>query len=135
MMETANQVDRLTYPDRLIARIREQWQKKDRLPAQDLPPDAHLQTLLDLAFHASLHSEEGRPLTFRLAYCRPEDLHQGESPLRRDAPLPFALPRPLSVLEIVRLAPAADPHQLLMGVELGEDDQLRIWGLIDSGLR
>lgn len=122
-----------TYPDQLLGLVKELWQKQPQ-QAEPLPPDGQLQVLFDQAFHASLHSEEGRALTFRIAYCRPEDLRRDASPLRRNTPLPLRGPRRLTVSEMVRIAPAANPHQLLIGIYLNEARELEIWGLIDSGL-
>jgi len=129
-------MEQITYPDQLLSLVKEQWAGDvwKHHTQKVLPPDHHLQTLIDIAFHASLHSEEGRPLNFRIGYCEPDELGRSHSPLRRDIPMPLMNPRRLSVVEVVRLAPAADPHQLLMGVHLNAEEQLEIWGFIDSGL-
>jgi hypothetical protein len=90
--------------------------------------------LLEVAFQASLLSEEGRPLQFRLAYCQQEDLKGDLKARRRNTPIPFTATRQLTVSELVRLAPAADPRQCLIGVGSTPTGALEIWGIIDAGL-
>ena len=115
------------YPNALIKGIKASWRSRTK---EKLPSDPQLAELLNVTFQASLLSEESRPLSFRIAYCTPEILQNDV----RNRPLVFPIPRPLSVSELVRLAPAADLTQFLLGVYETLPGQLGIWGLIDAGL-
>lgn len=105
-----------------------------------LPPDNHILQLLNIAFQASLSSQERRPIRLRIAYCNPADLLKDVELRQRNRPIKFSESRILSVSELVQLAPAIDPRQLLIGVKpaaKGKNDIntqfLEIWGLVDAG--
>jgi hypothetical protein len=133
------------YPRDLHAILRRRWNGDsltDGWPRVDMPEKAVLDELLDVCYHASLMSEEGRPTTFRVA------LVSGNTPVsppRREPVLlepimRYALgePVPFTVGELRRLAPVADPRRVLIAVEqIGEGisgRRLQIYGLIDVGM-
>jgi len=130
------------YPRDLIPTIRGKCAERDRREYSSSPPlpaDAVLEVLLDTAFHASFLSEEGRRPGFRIIFLPPTeefsepDRRYFENDFRR---IPFERPRPYSVAEINRLAPAAELTRLLICVhplEQGNQPELAIWGLLDVG--
>jgi len=131
-----------TYPAQLIPIVRARCAELDRREhskALPLPPDTALEGLLDVAFHASLLSEEGRRPGFTITYIpASEDFsHPGRRYFDKEfRTIPFERPRPYSVSEINRLAPATEPTRLLICVQPapeGKDTQLEIWGLLDIG--
>lgn len=102
-----------------------------------LPADELLKEFLDVAFYASLRTEEGRLPGFRMALLSPElkdgDAEHNLHVLRR---VKFASDRPYKVEEIVQLAAASDFSRTLIGVWGSETPKcpvLRIWGLADAG--
>ena len=132
------------YPRNLHAILRRRWRGEplaDGWPRVDLPEKAILDELLDVCYHASLLTEEGRPTIFRVAFIAGST---PVSPPRRE-PVPlepimrYALcpPVPFTVGELRRLAPVADPRRVLIAVEQigeGAGRRLQIYGLIDVGM-
>lgn len=132
------------YPRDLRAILRRRWNGEpvaDGWSRVDLPEKAILDELLDVCYHASLLTEEGRPTTFRVAFVAGST---PVSPPRRE-PVPlepimrYALcpPVPFTVGELRRLAPVADPRRVLIAVEQigeGAGRRLQIYGLIDVGM-
>jgi hypothetical protein len=132
------------YPRDLHAILRRRWRGEplaDGWPRVDLPEKAVLDELLDVCYHASLLTEEGRPTIFRVAFIA------GSTPVSppRQDPVPLELimryalypPVPFTVGELRRLAPVADPRRVLIAVEpIGEgaSRRLHIYGLIDVGM-
>jgi hypothetical protein len=104
-----------------------------------LPSDATIASLFEVAYHASFLTEETRRLAFRIIYLPRKDL--GEALERRSeelshyTPILFDEPRPFSVGEILRLAPATDLTKILICVEDNLDSPagLHLWGLLDAG--
>ena len=97
----------------------------------------YFQAFIDIAFHASLMTEEKRRPGFRLLYCSPEDLKSTEL-----LGLPYSFrtitmpePRPFTVSELNHIAPAADLTRFLICVcpKKKKSTSLRIWGLLDMG--
>jgi hypothetical protein len=79
------------YPRDLRTMLRRRWRGEplaDGWPRVDLPEKAVLDELLDVCYHASLLTEEGRPTTFRVAFVagstpvstRPRNLRIERSP-------------------------------------------------------
>lgn len=138
---------RYFYPESLLPHIKSRWHKTGWPGAKRKRPphDSHVLKLLNVAFQASLSSQERRFVRFRIAYCDPADLLKDDSSKRmkwitRNRPIKFSKSRKLSVSEIVQLAPATDPRQFLIGVKAKAKDKrddsnqpLEIWGLIDAG--
>jgi hypothetical protein len=118
--------------------LQERWDSRPFFrdwPAVELPPKAIFDEIVDVCYHASMMTEEGRPTVFRIAYLSsaapvsPRD--QDElPPVTRYA---FNKPAPFTQGELRRLAPVADPRRVLIAVEQA-GDKLHIYGLIDIGL-
>ena len=130
------------YPESLLLYIKKGWHKA-AFPGNEVqttPPDSHVLQMLNIAFQASLSSQERRSIRLRIAYCDPDNLLKDVELRQRNRPIKFSKSRTLSVSELVQLAPAVDPRQLLIGVRAApkgvEDDNaqpLEIWGLVDAG--
>lgn len=86
-------------------------------------PDAQtIETMIDVAFWASLRREEGRLPTISLAYVSPG--HAGR-------PLVFERGLPLSPAALAKLAPAVKQPGMHLGVWRDTDD-LKVWGTTRS---
>lgn len=100
------------------------------------PCESEFKILANIAFQASLLTEEGRRPGFRLVFCNSENTQSLEnsefSPLRV---VRFTDPRPFSVAEVNRIAPAADLTRFLVCVGLAKkgDKALQLWGLLEVG--
>src|SRR5262245_51280048 len=103
---------RLTYPRDLHGKLRGLWNGEplsEGWPRVDLPEKAVFDDLLDVCYHASLQTEEGRPTVFRVAFI------SGKAPVHPPRGQPVELetveryrlsqPRPFTVSELRRLAP------------------------------
>jgi hypothetical protein len=87
---------------------------------------------LSVAFQASLTSEEGRLVRFRLLLMPFDDLPEGGRPGEGVLRLRFEPSRSLHADELRRLSPSAPFETSLIGVQV-EDERLRIWGIAHSG--
>jgi len=137
-----------SYPSDLIASIRSRckalksvkFHKPPPLPSEDI-----IETFLDVAFHASFQTEEGRRPGFRIVLYSPEEhsrlMKQGvvrpkyfENSFRL---IPLDVVRLYSVAEVNRLAPAAEMKRLLICVTASPQSRpepvLQIWSLLDTG--
>jgi len=133
-----------TYPEGLIENLRKVWNRRD-YPEQfirRLPRNDRLREFLEVAYHASLLTEEQRRIGFRLAFISPDvatKLAGPEELGRLFEPVGFDHPREFSVREILRLAPATDHTKVLICVwPMNHGGKagcriLRIWGLMDTG--
>ena len=117
------------YPKDLAARVRASS------PADARPLPAALERLLDVAYHASFLRDEERPVTCRVLVVPPSELPADAGPPASLLPLAFNRARAWDEDELRRLAPAADAHRALVGVEEREDGALSIWGIAQSGPR
>jgi len=135
---------RFAYPEDLIPRLRKVWRvgrpSKERVLA--LPRGRTLRHFLEVAFHASFHTEEQRMIAFRLALITraAARAEAGSASLHQKFDLvEFTIPREFSVGEILRLAPATDLTKTIICVEPApaggprERGALEIWGLIHTG--
>ncbi len=134
--------DNRVYPRDLAATILRMWDPEPLFagwPRVELPPEAVLEQFLDVCYHASMLTEEGRPTVFRIAFL------DGQSPAspRHGEELPpvtrYTFPRPIPFTdsELRRLAPVADPRKVLIAVENAGDGvqtKLQIYGLVDIGM-
>jgi len=112
------------FPKDMLDGIEGRW---DAAPARrgfELPPRPALLALLEIIYHASLRTEERRPVHCAVAYA-PVARTCGEAALRLDRPVA------LSHDQLVRLAPVADIRRTLIGCDAGDDGGLRIWGLLE----
>lgn len=101
----------------------------------ELPSKAVFDEIIDVCYHASMLTEEGRPTVFRVVFL------DSQSPIspRREDEVPavtrylFKNPVPFTQGELRRLAPVADPRRVLIAVEQSAG-QLQIYGLVDIGM-
>lgn len=120
------------YPGNLVSKLRKFWLLRVPAPLDqllDLIPDQVLQELLEVTYHSTFHTEEGRRVGFRAIFSTYEQLeatHPGATTC-------FSIPRKFSVGEIYRLAPATDPSRVAIGIALDAKDTLQVWGLVDCG--
>jgi hypothetical protein len=117
-----------SYPKQLAQRVREGW------PAGARALPSSLESILDAAYHASFLHEEARPIACRILVLPPDELDAGGGPPSALLPLVFAKPRAFDEHELRRLAPAADVHRTLIGVDEA-GGQLVTWGIVQSGPR
>jgi hypothetical protein len=103
--------------------------------APGLPEPAVLERFLSVCFQASLLHDEGRPVTFRVALAEPEVFAAAGGPPAGLHRLVLDEDRPFDQHELRRLAPAAGFHRSLVGARIGENGELTVWGLIQSGPR
>lgn len=129
------------YPRNLYTELQRRWTAPplDRFPKIELPQKRVFDELVDVCYHASFTTEEGRPIVFRVAVI---GANRSVSPDRVE-PLPlepigrYLLSQsvPFTEGELRRLAPVADPRRVIIAVEpTGENSKLRIYGLIDVGM-
>jgi len=136
---------KFSYPTELNEHLEKYWQNVDTegRQAPPLPEDKEqLSKFLEIAYHASMLTEEQRQIGFRLALISREMVHTLAGPEelgRLFEPVEFINPREFSVREILRLAPATDHTKVIICVSPGEEGedgnggQLQIWGLLDTG--
>ena len=98
-----------------------------------LPAPALLEEALSVCYQASLLREEGRPVTFRVAFGSPDAFAATAGPPGGLHRLVFTESRPLDQHELRRLAPAAVFSRSLIGATVDSDAGPRIWGVIHSG--
>ena len=130
------------YPKDLVEKLVLLWQKP--LPAKlrktdsahELPELAVLEDLVSTCYQVSLMKEEARGLRFRVMLCEPEVfLAEGFRKYRELFILPFSEGRPYNVYEVIKLGPAPDFNNSLIGIRLDRQEGLQIWGVIHSGSR
>jgi len=134
-------MDSLTYPLDLYNEVKTRWNKSiyegEKVP--NLPDEETFNRIVDVVYHASFLTEEKRRIWFRVTYASKELIAKEAKKRTRDETserykiISFDRPRVFSVEEIVKLAPAADPTQVLIGIFENDAKKLEIWGLIDAG--
>lgn len=124
------------YPQDLYEEITKKWayrlHPKEAIP--QLPDKAIFNELIEVIYHASFLTEERRRIWFRVIYIPAEILVKE----RKWAPnnnriIKFHSPRIFNASELLKLAPSADPTQVLIGVWGETKKDLKIWGLIETG--
>lgn len=126
-----------TYPKELYDAVKALWHQKlwKREIIPPLPPKEVIQKIIDVVFHASFLTEEKRRIWFRVVYVSKRAMEKRSK--QKDADISiieFYKPRIFNVNELVKLAPAADPTQVLIGVYKNRSKKdLEIWGLIEAG--
>ncbi len=101
--------ERTLYPPDLVNHVAGAFRGlEERNRPVDFPSERVLGEMLEVSFLASMLREEARGLEFRLGYCAPLLLQAASAPHRGYHWLPFDKPRPCSVGELRRLAPALD---------------------------
>lgn len=135
------------YPSDLEALVAAQW--PPGVPRDPLADSRR--ALLEVAYHASMMREEGRPVRVRIALAHADELcegasllHGGDGATARDGeghgaahegPLVLRLDhtRPFDVDELRRIAIAAPFETALVAVEPDAHGELRIWGIVSTG--
>ncbi len=138
---SSNSTQGSPYPDNMLPYIQKGWYKVAvKRTKCRIPSDNNIRRLLDVASQASLCFQEKQSVRVRIVLCRPEQLTGDLTSTPRNRPIEFNHPRTFNVPEIVQLAPAVDPRQLMIGVrpirENSKNDSgtlLEIWGLVDTG--
>jgi hypothetical protein len=126
------------YPRDLHGILQGLWDNKPFFrgwPKVELPPKAVFDEIIDVCYHASMLTEEGRPTVFRIVFL---DSQSPTSPRDGDELPPVARyllkeTIPFTQGELRRLAPVADPRRVLIAVEQS-GGQLQIYGLVDVGM-
>jgi hypothetical protein len=136
------------YPKDLVSIIHKACKAKEgrkyhRPPP--LPADGVILSLLDIAYHASFETEEGRRPGFRLILYSPEDYKKvseqnaGKTRYYDYQPRLLLLDheRPYTVSEVNRVSPAAEYSRFLICVRSSRTGKnkydLLIWALLDMG--
>jgi hypothetical protein len=108
------------------------------LDRKEDPPNVEVLTkLLETLFFASLKSEERQAISCRVAFInriRPDPYPPARILASRWRVFPLKNDLPLSVGNIAKLAAAADPWGSTLAVDVNDDHELRIWGLIDQSV-
>jgi hypothetical protein len=125
------------YPRDLHSILQPLWDSKPffkNWPKVELPPKPILEQFLEVCYHASMLTEEGRPTVFRIALIDSRaPVTPSQSALASVTRYTFRDPIPFSESELRRLAPVADPRRVLIAVEQSGEG-LQIYGLIDIGM-
>jgi Probable sensor domain DACNV len=111
------------FPKDLLDGIKTRWRT---IPDRQftLPEDRILQRLLETCYHASFRTSEHRAVQCVVAYASIADIPDGALQLT-SCPV-------LTDTELVRLSPAAQRHQTVIGCDQ-MDGWLRVWGFFDYG--
>ena len=132
------------YPRELVSFILAQWKDPlfvERLssagidPSVQLPDRSVLEQVISTCYQASLMREEERPVLFRLIIRDHHLFPPDDGPPTGLHRLQFSEMRPFNEYELHRLAPAADYYRELIGVALGPEKRVQIWGMVHSGTR
>lgn len=149
---TVDTVSPFLYPGDLVSICKKEWegaQKKSASepggPGQvihDCPPfpsDGHLLELLETVYHLSFLAEEGRRIAVRVIYVLPHTFDHCAGLNLRGKPARLQPPAPLSVGELLKLAPALEATESAItiapaeAVTAGPEDRLMIWGVLYLG--
>jgi hypothetical protein len=126
------------YPRDLYGKLQQVWDNKPFFrgwPNVELPPKHVFDEIVEVCYHASMLTEEGRPTVFRIVFLD----SQGPVSPRDDDELPpvtrylLREPIPFTPGELRRVAPVADPRRVLLAVEHC-GGRLQIYGLVDIGM-
>ncbi len=138
MAKKPTKISDRVYPRDLYKILKDLWDEKPFFPCWsnvELPPKAVFDEIIDVCYHASMLTEEGRPTVFRIVFL---DSQSPVSP-RVDEELPpvarylLKEPVPFTQGELRRMAPVADPRRVLIAVEQS-GGRLQIYGLVDIGM-
>jgi hypothetical protein len=95
---------------------------------EPLPTRRHLAEILDVAYVASLMEEEGRRVTFTMAYLSEEGARHHQHQV-----FPFKTPLPFVPSALAKYALAAPPLTTSFGVWPDARGRLAIWGIAHHG--
>ena len=128
-------MSKFIYPSNLYDIVEKRWitkthQNENFLP---LPSKEVFNQIIDVAYHASFLTEEKRRIWFKVIYLSPEEFDEGKiinaNSIRC---IKFSKLRVFNQNELIKLAPAADPTQVLIALSLFNNN-LKIWGLLEAG--
>jgi hypothetical protein len=127
----------VVYPPHLALGLHEAWPHGGPTAGAggSLPDVDTLTRILDILYQVSFLSEEGVPTLVRVVLADPCAWRRGDGPPHGFHVLPFAEPRPFTVHELRKLAPAVSYYRSLVGVHLEPTGEATIWGMIESGGR
>ena len=130
------------YHDDLAKFIRDYWPIEaegqghgGQFPVVALPAPPFFENLLSICYQVSMLREEERPVSLRILLAGPDLFSNQEIPPMRLHRLKFAHPRPCNETELKKLSPAVDFSRSLIGVDLNQEGEWQIWGLVHSGTR
>ena len=130
------------YPKDLVERVVQLWKKPlsgrfgRNLNSHALPDIGVLEELISTCYQVSQLKEESRGLRFRIMLCEPDVFNRETAGLHRDLfTLGFSEPRPYNQYEIMKLGPAIDFNNSMIGIRHNPEEGLQIWGFIHSGSR
>jgi hypothetical protein len=130
------------YPKDLVDKIVQLWHADGSGPAgkavmaHELPGPGILEKLVSTCYQVSQMKEESRGLRFRVMLCEPEVFNQEPVGPHPDLfTLSFAEARPYNQYEIMKLGPAIDFNNSIIGIRCCNEEGLQIWGFIHSGSR
>ncbi|MFV0437420.1 MAG: putative sensor domain DACNV-containing protein [Desulfopila sp.] len=129
------------YPQDLVRSLQEKWLTMTARSGpggqrlRSLPETAVLEDLVSTCYQASHMQEEQRDIRFRLMLADPEDFDGQEGVLQGMFTLKMTEPIPYNTYELLKLAPALNFNNTLIGVRYRENEGLQIWGVIHSGSR
>jgi hypothetical protein len=118
--------------DRIDSMAKATWQKLQDYAKDAIPDRSTLRNIFETAFFASLRSEEGAPISFRLTYSDPQRLEIRERRWPAISTIKFAKTFPLSVAELVKLAPSHDPRTATFAI-IPSPEGPRIAGIFQFG--
>lgn len=113
------------FPRDLLGGIQERWNAVPARQGFELPEEPILLELLETCYHASLRTDERRPVHCAVAYAPVAQVPDG-------ALLRFEHSLVMTDDQLVRLAPVADIRRTLIGCDQ-RDGSLHIWGLFEHG--
>jgi len=119
----------IVYPHELVRRLGDviATLESDASCRGASPSGVQLQTLLDVAWSATLIEEEGRRTTFTLGFVSEE-----EASLANCCALPLSEPMTCDPHAIAKLAVATDPHETIIALRWSRNEGLEIWGLLQA---
>jgi hypothetical protein len=100
-----------------------------------LPDRKTLEYLISTCYQASIMREELRALQFRTILCGPSEFPEEHGPPHGFLRLVFSEARAFHEHELMKLSPAAEFENSLIGIQQSDAEGLQIWGLINSGTR
>jgi hypothetical protein len=128
-----------SYPQDLSYEISRLWDSSmcPERPSEkgNLPDHETLEYLISTCYQASMMHEELRSLQFRVILCGPSAFPEKLGPPHGFLRLVFSEPRAFHEHELVKLSPASEFENSLIGVHYTAAEGLEIWGLINSGTR
>lgn len=129
------------YPSELVPLIINKWETLHKegyvtkTLSEMLPDVTVMEEMLSTCYQVSMMREENRPVNIRLIISSRETFPAEKGPPLGFQRLIFEASRPFNEYELRRLSPAVDFERSLVGVEYTAQEELHIWGVINSGAR